>query len=528
LDDQESHHFSLLTVGEMARADALTIAGGIPGITLMENAGAAVAAAVTGLCPAGPVAVLCGPGNNGGDGFVAARLLAALGRPVRLALLGDRARLRGDAALAAGRWPGPVSALTCETLPELLKDAPVVIDALFGAGLTRPLDGVARVAVEAMRHAGGPVVAVDVPSGIDGDTGMVCGAAPVAAVTVTFFRKKPGHLLLPGRTHCGRLVVADIGIGSGVFDQVRPSAFENHPALWRPMWPWPRIDDHKYRRGHAVIVGGARMTGAARLATRAAQRVGAGLVSVLCPPAAFPIYAGSLASALIEPVGDHAGFTASLADLRRADPRRTAVLIGPGAGLSAETRERTLAVVAGGRACVIDADALTGFADTPALLRDRLHGRCVLTPHDGEFSRLFPELGSGVGGDSGPAPPGCDRLTRARAAAAATGAVVVLKGPDTVIAAADGNAVINANAPPTLAVAGSGDVLAGLLVGLLVQGMPAFAAAAAAVWLHGAAAARFGPGLIAEDLAEQVPALLRTLAGGDDDRGLHLHPPVPV
>ncbi|WP_431858927.1 NAD(P)H-hydrate dehydratase [Azospirillum sp.] len=473
----------------MQRADALAISGGVPGPVLMENAGAAVARAIRARWSPRPVAVACGPGNNGGDGFVVARLLAEAGWPVRLGLLGERAALKGDAAQAAQRWTGAVEPLG----PQLLDGAPLVVDALFGAGLARPLEGVARAVVETM--AGLTVVAVDVPSGVHGDTGAVLGAAPAAALTVTFFRCKPGHWLLPGRTLCGETVLADIGIPETVLDAIAPRCRENGPALWGARYPWPRVDSHKYARGHAVVMGGGRMTGAGRLAARGALRAGAGLVTVACPPEAFAIYAAGSPSLIVEPVADDAAFAALL-----ADARKNAVLLGPGAGVGVHTRARVLAALDAGKACVLDADALTSFAGAPGDLLDRLSGRCVLTPHEGEFARLFGQAG--------------DKLTRARAAAARCGAVLLLKGADTVIAAPDGRAAINANAPPELATAGAGDVLAGLILGLLAQGMDGFDAACAGAWLHGEAAARIGPGLIAEDLPDALPAVLRRLKAG--------------
>ncbi|KAA0678358.1 NAD(P)H-hydrate dehydratase [Roseomonas genomospecies 6] len=488
----------LLSVAEMYRADAMTIAGGVPGPVLMEAAGAAVVRAVCERWAPHPTVVLCGPGNNGGDGFVIARLLLEAGWPVRLALLGSRSALRGDAAVAAGRWTGPVEAAD----PWLLEGNPLVIDALFGAGLARPLDGMARAVVEAMD--GRTVVAVDVPSGVHGDSGQVMGIAPQAALTVTFFRRKPGHLLLPGRALCGEVVVADIGIPDTVLDGIAPQTLLNGPDLWRRRYPWPRLDAHKYARGHAVVLGGARMTGAARLSARGALRAGAGLVTVACPPESVPVYAAGSPSLIVSDVADVAAFQALL-----ADPRKNAALLGPGAGVGAETRARVLAALDAGKSCVLDADALTSFAESPADLCERLNGRCLLTPHEGEFARIFPDLV----GYEGAAEEG-GKLTRARAAAARCGAVVLLKGADTVVAAPDGRAVINANAPPDLATAGSGDVLAGMALGLIAQGMDVFDAACAAVWLHGEAANAFGPGLIAEDLPDALPGVLKRLKAG--------------
>jgi NAD(P)H-hydrate epimerase len=385
-------------------------------------------------------------------------------------------------------------------LSGLLDGAGLVVDALFGAGLTRPLDGGVRELVEELRARAIPIVAVDVPSGVDGDTGAVLGAAAPAALTVTFFRRKPAHLLLPGRTLCGTVVVADIGIPDSVLDRIAPTLFGNDPAVWLPRFPWPRLDGHKFDRGHAVVLGGARMTGAARLAARAARRAGAGLVSIACPDDAFPIYAAADPGTIVTALDS----VESFADLM-ADPRRNAVLIGPGAGVSAAVRRRVEEALEAGKATVIDADAITAFAGHSEDLFRLLSDQCLLTPHAGEFSRLF-----GIGTEK----PAGGKLSQARTAAAHAGAVVLLKGADTVISRPDGRAVINGNAPPWLATAGAGDVLAGLALGLIAQGMPSFDAAAAAAWLHGEAATRFGPGLIAEDITEALPGVLRDLVPG--------------
>ena len=483
---------TLLTPDEMAEADRLTIAGGVPGIALMENAGRAVADAISRRWSKRPLAVLCGPGNNGGDGFVAARILAERGWQVRLALLGEISSLNGDAALAAARWRGQAEPLG----PRSLDGAGLVVDALLGAGLSRPITGVAAETIAVLGERELPVVAIDVPSGVDGRSGEVRGIAPRAKLTVTFFRKKAGHLLLPGREYCGEILVAPIGIPNGVLDQVQPQAAANDPGWWGAAFRWPGAESHKYTRGHALIAGGAVMTGAARLAARAAARLGAGLVTVAAPAAAFPIYAGGLTGVIVRKATGVDAFRALL-----ADRRRNAVLIGPGAGVGDETREMTLAALNMGKRAVIDADALTVFADNPPALFAAIGTAGVptpvLTPHEGEFARLFDRAGS--------------KLDRARRAAATAGAVIVLKGSDTVIAAPDGRAAINANAPPELATAGSGDVLAGMVLALLAQGMPEFEAAAAAVWLHAEAGRRFGPGLVAEDLIEAMPAVLAAL-----------------
>ena len=479
---------ALLTCAEMARADAAASAGGIASEWLMEAAGSAVAAALRDRFPAQPTIVLCGPGNNGGDGFVVARLLAAAGWRVMVALLGDADALKGDAKLNASRWPGPVMPLTAACL----QDATLVVDALFGAGLTRPLAGEAAAVIEEVNRHALPCVAIDVPSGIHGDTGEVLGTAPRCRLTVTFFRLKPGHLLLPGRVQCGETVVADIGIPAGVLDAIKPSCHANEPALWRHAFPWPRLDGHKYDRGHAVVVGGATVTGAARLAARAALRTGAGLLTIASDPVAVPVYAADRASIMTRALHDHRDFAALL-----ADARKNAVLLGPGNGADIATQMRVLAALAAKKRCVLDADAITAFADDPDPLFRAIRSPCVITPHDGEFKRLFAATG--------------DKLTRARAAAKSSGAVVLLKGADTVIAAPDGRAAVNHNAPADLATAGAGDVLGGIVLGLLAQGMDAFDAACAAAWLHGEAANAFGPGLIADDLPEMLPKALRQL-----------------
>jgi ADP-dependent NAD(P)H-hydrate dehydratase / NAD(P)H-hydrate epimerase len=489
---------ALLSPRQMAEADRLTIAGGVPGIVLMENAGQAVADAVARRWPRRPVLVLCGPGNNGGDGFVAARILAERGWPVRLALLGERASLKGDAAAAATSWEGPVEALGAGSADTIPDGAAFVVDALFGAGLARPIEGIARAVIAALDARAVPVVAVDVPSGVDGASGEVRGCAPMASLTVTFFRRKPGHLLLPGRLHCGETLVTPIGIPTTMLDRVRPDVAANHPDWWLSSFPWPGPESHKYTRGHALVAGGAVMTGAARLAARAAARLGAGLVTVAAPEAALPIYTAALTGVIVQPVSGIADFGALL-----ADKRRNAALIGPGAGTGPATREKALAILEAGKRAVLDADALTVFADDPQALISAIRAAetptPVLTPHEGEFARLFDRSGS--------------KLDRARRAARASGAVMLLKGNDTVVASPDGRAAISEGAPAELATAGSGDVLAGMVLGLLAQGMPAFEAAAAAVWLHADAAHRLGPGLVAEDLVEAMPAALAALKG---------------
>ena len=466
---------ALLTPEEAAAADRLSAAAGVPGPVLMQAAGRAVARAVRRRYRPCRTLVLCGPGNNGGDGYVAARLLAAAGWPVATAALGPP-RPGSDACAAAAAWHGP-------RLPFAAAEAAragLVIDAVFGAGLSAPIgEEVAAVLAAASR-----LVAIDVPSGVDGATGEARGAAPQAACTVTFFRRKPGHLLLPGRELCGEVVLADIGIPTSVLAEIGPRGFANGPGLWH--LPARQPTDHKYPRGFVTVLGGAAMPGAARLAAAAARHAGAGMVTIAAEQGAA-LYRGTEPGLLVadQPL-----------PALLADARRTTWICGP--GLGAEAAATALPpLLAAGRHVVVDADALTLCAGAP----ERLRGASVLTPHAGEFARVF-------------GAPGADRLAAVRAAARGTGAVVILKGSDTLIAAPDGRAAINANAPPWLATAGAGDTLAGITGALLAQGMPAWEAACAAVWLHGEAGHLAGAGLVAEDLAPAVSRVVARLLTG--------------
>jgi len=495
LPQHSIYDVALLTPAEMAAADCKAVERGVSGPALMEAAGRAVAEAVAARWPKQPVAVLCGPGNNGGDGFTAARHLMQAGWHVRLALLGDRARLTGDAAHHAALWRGGIEPF----VPAFFDGAAIVVDAIFGAGLSRPVEGAPAAMIEAVKARALPSCAVDVPSGLDGGTGEIRGTAAPAAVTVTFFRKKPGHLLFPGRRLCGALVLADIGTPRDVLEEIVPKTFENSPELWADHYPWPTLEGHKYRRGHALVLGGDEITGAARLAARGALRAGAGLVTLAAPAPVWAVYATALSSVIVRSFDGKAGFDALL-----ADARKNVIVIGPGAGTGERTRQYVAAALATKRAVVLDADALTSFAKSADDLFRLIDGPCVLTPHEGEFARLFDTAG--------------DKLIRARKASARSNAVVVLKGADTVIAAPDGRAAINANAPPQLATGGTGDVLAGFIAGLLAQGLTAFEAAAAAVWLHGKAAQELGLGLIAEDLPDALPGVLKQLR--DQNRGV--------
>lgn len=496
----------LLSPAEMSEADRLAIAEGpLDGYGLMRRAGEAVAAVVLARYPAATrVHVLCGPGNNGGDGYVVSRLLQESGVDVALWASGEP-RPGSDATLAAADCPlerRPLSAFTAEP-------GSLVVVALYGAGLSKPLSGDAARAVRIVTDLRLPVVAIDLPSGVAGESGAILGCAFRAAITVTFARKKPGHLLLPGREMCGEIVLADIGIGDGIIAQIAPRTFENGPALWLAGFPAPAVDTHKYRRGHAsVFSGGPSATGAARLSALAAARSGAGAVTVLSPANAMQVNAAHLTSIMLRKVDAVADLGAFL-----TDRRPSSFVLGPGFGVGEKARDFVLALLDAGQGqdtaiegLVLDADGITSFRDEPETLFQAAGKSAapalVMTPHEGEFARLFPDVANDKA---------LSKLAKARAAAARANAVIVYKGADTVIAAPDGRAAINSNGAPWLATAGSGDVLAGIVAGFLAQGMPAFEAACAGVWIHAEAGSRFGPGLIAEDMPLAMLPVLREL-----------------
>ena len=476
----------ILTVAEMQAADRAAIAAGTRGPELMERAGRAVVDEIRRRYAPTPTAVYCGPGNNGGDGYVVARLLRADGWEVWVEAAGDPAT--EDAAHAASLWDGPVTALGHSG-----RDPKLIVDALFGAGLSRPLSGEAARLARASERRACPVVAIDVPSGVNGDRGSPEGDAFQADLTVTFHRRKPAHVLQPARGRCGQVVVADIGLGE------TPSAlYENTPEFWERRMPWPSPGAHKSMRGRLVVVSGdAWSTGAARLAARGGLRIGAGLVTVLSPPEALRSNASHLEAIMLSPFDSDQALEQLAEDV-------DAAIIGPAAGVGDVTQSNVLALARTGAALVIDADALTSFRHDPEELFDALDRDDVLTPHPGEFERLFPGLLA----------RSPDRITAAREASKLAGAVVILKGPDTVIAGPDGRAAVNLNGTPWLATAGSGDVLAGFTGGLIAQGMDSFDAACAGVWIHAEAGRAFGPGLIAEDLPGLAPTVLSRLWRG--------------
>lgn len=476
----------IITVEEMRAIDAASADAGVLTRTLMENAGRAVAEAIVKHFPLQPTAVLCGPGNNGGDGWVAALALREMGWPVWVETLVPRDGLKGDAAGAARAWSGETF-----DLGKAPRKAELYVDALFGAGLSRPLAGeAARLAIVLPAAR---VVAVDVPSGINGDDGNPLGDVCFeAALTVTFVRKKAAHVLMPGRAWCGEVVVADIGAPEKVVAAQNVTLCENDPSLW--MLPWPELDAHKHERGHVIVAsGGHTRTGAARLSAKSALRGGAGLVTVLSPGDALAENAAQLTAIMLREAESEASY---------AEAARTvqAMVIGPAFGTSDGRYKNLLAALNAQPRCplVLDADAITLLAP----LTHGLDARDVMTPHIGEFRRAFPGIWSNT----------TNPIEAARAAAAYARCVVLLKGPSTVIAAPDGRAIVNTTGTPFLATAGAGDVLAGLIAGLIAQGMTSFDAAAAGAWLHGKAGEAFGPGLTADDLPDILPQVLNELA----------------
>jgi len=487
----------LLTPAEIRRADSLAVSGGKTSIELMEAAGRAVAEAVVDYVSTpqeldGEILVLCGPGNNGGDGFVAARYLEEWGYAVRIALFGEPSKLKGDAAKGAKKWLGPIGALT----PSAIKGAAVIIDGLFGVGLNKPIEGSLAEIIEAVNREDAFRLAIDVPSGLDAATGTILGTCFSADATITFFHKKPGQLLAPGRFYCGgvdHIHVVDIGIPASILSEINPSHFSNEPALWSHVYPFQGPEAHKYDRGHLLVLGGKEPTlGASRLASLAALRVGAGLVTLAAPAESYPVQASALTDVMVRRFDSAFGFVGIL-----ADPRISTVLMGPGAGVGEKTVE--LVQQAGVKKCnmVLDADVLASFRGRAAQLKSIADGEVVLTPHEGEFLKLFPALNIIE-----------NRLVSVQKAAKLTNSIVVLKGVSTLVAAPDGRTSIATNGPSWLAVGGTGDVLAGIIGGLMAQGMPAFEAASAAVWVHGEAGMKAGRGLIASDLLGIIPSVL--------------------
>ena len=516
----------VLSVNEMASADSATIKSGTKGAKLMESAGRAVAKEITQKWKKSPVIILAGPGNNGGDGFVVARLLKQKGWQVKVYLLTDVKKLKGDAKAMAQRWvkssKGKINRLDNDKIKEIIKNVSakhtIIVDAIFGAGLNRSLEGIAKKLIDSLcavrNDAQFSVVAVDVPSAISGDSGNILGKSVLSAdLTVTFCRFKPAHLLLPGSAICGDICLSDIGINDETVERLGCKTFVNAPPLWFDKINWPNEFSNKYTRGHLLVVGGERMSGAARLAAMGARRAGAGLVSIACSEDAFNIYAtASEAGTIVLPFN-------AIKDFKKiiSDKRKNAIVIGPGGGESiagVALKDLALAAIDSGACIVIDADGLNAFAKTPEKLfkaikaANKTNGtraNVVLTPHAGEFARLFPDICAN---------PNLGKLEMATRAASISGAVVVFKGSDTVIAAPDGRVVIDSGIfgdSSWLATAGSGDVLAGMIGSVAASGgdfgNDGLLSAAQAVWMQTRASAIFGPGLVAEDIAHNLPAV---------------------
>ncbi|KQB98284.1 hypothetical protein AL073_05250 [Loktanella sp. 1ANDIMAR09] len=517
----------LLTAAQMRAIEAAAIASGeVTGLELMERAGRGVVAAIFeewpelapswGPAPKPPeyflqndeqglhrAVVLCGPGNNGGDGFVVARLLKEAGWDVEVFLYGDAEKLPPDARVNYERWVelGEVAPLS-ERYSYRWVHQPVVIDALFGMGLARPLPDDARNVLMATMNC--RRVAVDVPSMLSSDTGVMMSPmfdGTAAHLTVTFHRWKLGHVLAEGPANCGVVRVVDIGLGDKpVVEAARMISRVKNLS---------KLAGHKYSHGHALVLsGGVGKGGAARLAAGGALRVGAGAVTLGCPPAALIENAAQLNAVMLRKIKDADALTEAL-----EDTRINALCLGPGMGVSDESRDLVEAGLKSGRAIVLDADALT-LIGRDAPLFAMLHDRCVLTPHAGEFARLFPDVADKLAAPATKG-PAYSKVDATREAAKRAGCTVLFKGPDTVIADLSGRCSINASvyerSAPWLATAGSGDVLAGFIAGLLARGFGPMQAAESGAWLHTECALSFGPGLIAEDLPEELPKVFRAL-----------------
>jgi NAD(P)H-hydrate epimerase len=475
---------AIVTPHRMAAVDARTIERGVPAARLMERAGTAIARVLRGRWSARPVAVLAGPGQNGGDGWVVARLLREAGWPISVYSDWPAASLNGAAKAMAERWdraPQPLDAFK-PTGGEL------VVDALFGAGLSRPLEGSVAAVLERTARSDAPVIAADLPSGLDGGTGETRGPVAPADATVTFGCPKPGHFLGDGPALCGRLHVVPIGL------QVEPgdaAALWNAPGLWREALPFPPTAKHKYDRGAVLVFGGPRHAGgASRLTAMAAARAGAGATTIAAQGSALDIYAAQLDAVMLRRC-DTAAEAGKLAE----SDKIAAIAIGPGLGTDEAAAGLVRAVLAAGKPAVIDADALT-LIGRHGLLGE-LPKACVLTPHEGEFRTLFPEVEGSA-------------LDRATGAVDRCGRTVLLKGATTVIASPDELPVLNTHSSPWLATAGSGDVLTGLIAALLAQGVDAHLAAAAGAWIHGEAGRLGAVGLTADDLPGLLPPATRS------------------
>lgn len=489
----ETGMIELLTPKQMALADHLAIQNGTSGIELMQNAGDVLFKALRQHSTnAKDILIVCGIGNNGGDGFVLAERLFKANIRVSVCIIGEPSQISGDARLAFDAIP---AAVTRVQKPKW-DTYDLIVDGLFGAGLARDITGDYAKAVLAMNAAPAKILAIDLPSGINGETGQISGCAIEADLTVTFFRQKPGHILLPGKAHCGDVILGQIGITDNVLDTIAPSIFHNEPQLWSDLLPSPQQSGHKYSRGHTLSISGPiEKSGAIRLAANAALRIGSGLVTIAAPTDTLHVHAARTDALMLASM-DNAEQLAGLLD----DPRLNSICIGPGLAPDENTRNLVLAILSHDLSVVLDAGALSAFTDLPQTLHQAIRKRTnntVLTPHDGEFNRIFPTLKSAK----------C-KLQRTQLGAEFVDATVILKGPDTVIADGVRKTTISDNGSPWLATAGSGDVLTGAIAGLLAQGMPAFEAACAAVWFHGEASQIVGAGLISSDLDQGLKTAL--------------------
>lgn len=464
----------ILTAEQIKEMEQSAIAAGITEQVLMQRAGEGVVEVILAKFAPCPTVVFCGPGKNGGDGKIVAQLLEEKGWPVEVVNLKDLPPL--------------------EKIEALLNQAGLIVDGLFGTGLSHPLEENMVTLITLINSSLKPVVSIDIPTGIETNSGGCYGASIQAALTVTFFRPRTGHYLLPGRAHKGELFVKDLGLPDSFFHPI--TAHLNDPSLWNDSLKDPQLLNHKYDRGPCLIIGTGCMPGAIRLATLAARRIGAGLLRVICKKEEYPLFATTAWGEIITPITSADEFLKWI-----EDKHFRALLWGVGTYPHESTREQAIMTLLTKKPCVLDGGALSSFAGKTSELETHIHENVILTPHEGEFLRLFPHLAFLN-----------NKAEKALKAAAEIGAIIVLKGNDTVIASPQGELIINANAPATLSTAGTGDVLAGMMVSLLAQGLPPFQAAAAAVWIHGEAANHRGLGLIAEDLPGEIPSVLQELS----------------
>lgn len=495
LAEQKQH--VVLTADDARSLDERAMDLGISGYELMQNAGKAVAEMLayyigTPLEAPQPIIILCGPGNNGGDGFVAAQFLKEWGYLVSLRCSVGIDTLTGDAGTAAEEWDGSVDAFDTKNFG----DSAAIVDCLFGVGLNKPIEGDVAEIITEVNAADTFVLSVDIASGLDANTGQPNGDCIKADATITFNFKKPAHLIAPGRFLSGgsdNIHVAAIGVPIAAIVDLETNISENLPSLWGRAFPFSGPQTHKYDRGHMLVLGGREPTlGASRLASIAGLRTGAGLVTLAAPTETYAVQASALMDVMVRRFDSSFGFMGIV-----NDPRIRAVLIGPGSGLGEKTVELIQHVGAKDKKLVLDADALTSLVGRTDLISKLKAGEVVLTPHEGEFAKLFPTIEVNE-----------DRIQAAREAAKATRATIVLKGVSTIVAAPDGRVSIATNAPAWLSIGGTGDVLSGIICGLMTQGMPAFEAASAGVWIHGEAGMRAGRGLIASDLLDVIPKVL--------------------